>query len=314
MEGIVRVRDIAEYFKLEQLTGDNSSLDRIITVPEINRLGLEFIGYFVSTVFARVVLLGNKEIGYITNKMTEEQVRELFDIIMSEETPCIIIARGHECPAILREMGNQKNFPILSTKQETTRVITDVVSFLDERLAKTISLHGTFLNIYGKGILLIGKSGSGKSEIALELIRKGHQLIADDRVDVKRVHNSIIGEAPFLLKGMLEIRGIGIIDAMQMFGVNSILRRHTLDYVIDLEKWDQDTEYVRAGIEDKEYKTILDVDIPMITLPMKEGRSIAVIIESAVTNFALIEEGYDSAKAFDERIRNYILAQNKKED
>lgn len=308
MEEYVRVKEIVEYFKFDQIAGDETSLERIITVPDINRSGLELTGYFDFTQFLRVVLLGDKEIGYISHMMTDEKIHEVFKRIMNDKTPCVIISKSHQCPKLVQELANERNFPILSSQMETTRIMTDLVSYLDERLAVSCSLHGVFMNIYGKGILLTGESGTGKSEIALELIKRGHQLIADDRVDVKRVHNSISGQAPEVLSGMLEIRGVGIIDVTKMYGANCVLNKHKLDYVIHMEKWVENKQYARAGIEEKEYRTILELDIPMITLPVKEGRSMAVIIESAVTNFTLMESGYDSSKEFDERIMNFILS------
>lgn len=304
----VFVKDIVENFKFQQISGDEESLNREIVIGDVNRSGLELTGYFDFTQFLRVVLLGDKEIGYITNKMDPNSMYSVFDHIMSDKTPCIIISKNHECPPVLKEVAEKKNFPILSSNMNTTRIMTDLVTFLDERLAEVTSLHGVLMSIYGKGILLTGESGTGKSEIALELIKRGHQLVADDRVDVKRVHSEIIGVAPQVLIGMLEIRGIGIIDVTKMFGANSVLDKHSVDYVIHMEKWNENKQYARAGIENKETKNILDVEIPMITLPVKEGRSMAVIIESAVTNFSLMEMGYDSSKEFDERIMNFILS------
>lgn len=309
MDEFVKVKEIVDYFKFTQIAGDENSLERAITVPDINRSGLELTGYFDFTQFLRVVLLGDKEIGYITHQMSDEQLETVFSRIMNDKTPCVIISKSHECPQLVLDLANERNFPILSSQMETTRIMTDLVSFLDERLAVSDSLHGVLMNVYGKGILLTGESGTGKSEIALELIKRGHQLIADDRVDVKRVHNSISGEAPSILDGMLEIRGIGIIDVTKMYGANCILKKHIIDYVIHLEKWNENKQYARAGVEAEEFRTILEIDIPMITLPVKEGRSMAVIIESAVTNFTLKETGYDSAKVFDERIMNFILSQ-----
>lgn len=304
----VFVKDIVENFKFQQISGNEESLNREIVIGDVNRSGLELTGYFDFTQFLRVVLLGDKEIGYITNKMDPNSMHSVFDHIMSDKTPCIIISKNHECPQVLKEVAEKKNFPILSSNMNTTRIMTDLVTFLDERLAEVTSLHGVLMSIYGKGILLTGESGTGKSEIALELIKRGHQLVADDRVDVKRVHSEIIGVAPQVLIGMLEIRGIGIIDVTKMFGANSVLDKHSVDYVIHMEKWNENKQYARAGIENKETKNILDVEIPMITLPVKEGRSMAVIIESAVTNFSLMEMGYDSSKEFDERIMNFILS------
>lgn len=308
MEGFVLVKELKEYFRFHQICGDDESLNRKIFVPDVNRCGLELTGYFDFTQFLRVVLLGDKEIGFITNQMKEEDMLINFKHIMSEKTPCIIISKNHECPRVLYELASKHNFPIFSSSLETSRIMTDVLSFLDERLAESTSLHGVFMSIYGKGILLTGESGTGKSEIALELIKRGHLLIADDRVDCSRVHNAIMGEAPLILSGMLEIRGIGIIDVTKMYGANCVLSKKNVDYVIHLEKWNDEKQYARAGVEDKEYMKILDIEIPRITLPVREGRSMAVIIESAVTNFTLQEMGFDSSKEFDNRIMNFILS------
>ena len=308
----VFVRDVVESLKLKQICGDEKSLKREILIGDVNRCGLELTGYFDFTQPLRVVLLGDKEIGYISNEMDQNAMESIFDHIMSDKTPCIIITRNHECPELLKELADKKNFPILSSSMSTSRVMTDVISYLEERLAETTSVHGVFMSIYGKGVLLTGESGAGKSEIALELIKRGHQLVADDRVDIKRVHNVLSGEAPYILAGMLEIRGIGIIDVTKMFGANSVLAKQNVDYVIHMEKWNVNTEYARAGIENKETRNILDIEVPMITLPVREGRSMAVIVESAVANFSLIEMGHDSSKEFDERVMNFIISQ--KED
>ncbi len=304
----VFVRDIVEHFKFKQVVGDEEALNREIVIGDVNRCGLELTGYFQNTEFARIVLLGDKEIGYIETQKDNEKMAEIFDRITSEKTPCIIISKNHPCPKVLEEVASKKNFPVFSSELWTTAIITDLVMFLDDRLAEITSLHGVLMSIYGQGILLTGESGTGKSEIALELIRRGHLLVADDRVDTKLVHNEIIGAAPPVLAGMLEIRGIGIIDVTKMFGANSILDKHSVDYVIHMEKWDDSKQYARAGIDNDETFDIQGKAIPMITLPVKEGRSMGVIIESAVTNFSLMEMGYNSSKEFDERIMNFILS------
>jgi HPr kinase/phosphorylase len=207
------------------------------------------------------------------------------------------------------EICQRKNLAIFSTSRQTSRIMIDIIGYLDEKLAPSDNLHGVLLSIYGKGVLIIGESGMGKSEIALELIRKGHVLIADDRVDVCRVHNTIIGRPPELLQGFLEIRGIGVIDIVQMFGASSILDKIHVDFVVNLERWDSEKEYARIGIEDEEYLNILDVNIPQILFPVKEGRNMAVLIESAVTNFNLKQMGIDSSKDFDKRVYDFILKQ-----
>ncbi len=302
----VSVRNIKEYFNLHQITGDDASLDRNVTIQDINRPGLELAGYFDRTQPLRIVLLGDKEISYIEDVMSEQKQRERFKRIMDAKTPCIIISKGHTCPPVLQRLANRHNFPVFISNLQTVRLMTDMVSFLDEHLAEVSSIHGVFLSVYGKGLLMTGESGMGKSEVALELIKRGHLLIADDRVDVSRVHNKIFGQAPKILSGMLEIRGIGIIDVTKMFGASSVLPKKEVDFVVHIEKWDDQREYARVGIEEQLYKNILEIDIPQIILPVKEGRSMAAIIESAVTNFTLNEMGINSAKEFEQRILNFI--------
>ena len=162
------------------------------------------------------------------------------------------------------------------------------------------------MNIYGKGVLIRGDSGLGKSEIALELIKRGHILIADDRVDCYRIHNSIIGKAPELLRDMLELRGVGVINVARMFGVSSVAEKTKIDFQVTLELWDRNREYDRVGIEERKYEDILGIKIPKIVVPIREGRSMAVVIETAVTNFMLSEMGLNSAKEFEQRVLDYI--------
>ncbi|NLA79072.1 MAG: HPr(Ser) kinase/phosphatase, partial [Erysipelothrix sp.] len=167
------------------------------------------------------------------------------------------------------------------------------------------------ISVFGKGVLITGDSGMGKSEVGLELIRKGHVLVSDDRVDVKRVHNDIIGFAPHLLKGLLELRGIGIIDVMRMFGASSMLDEARIDFVVYLEKWQDGKAYKRVGMDETSFMNVLDIEIPQLVFPVKEGRNLAVLIEAAVTDFNLKERGIDAGAEFDERVYNYILAQTK---
>lgn len=308
----VSVKDIKENFNLAMLCGDENSLHRIVTVADTNRPGLELSGYFTHSESKRVVILGNKEMGYIHTMDTLAQQKS-FDFLTSEDTPAIIIARGVECPSVLKEIATQKNFPVLSSQQVTYKIIIDLVTFLDEKLSPTTSLHGVLLSIYGKGVLLTGESGMGKSEIALELIKKGHLLVADDRVDCRRVHKEIVGKAPTILKEMLEIRGIGIINVAKMFGVSSVLEEVPISLNIHLEQWKHDKDYDRVGIEEKKYTEILDVDITRMELPVKEGRSMGAIIESAVTNYLLSNMGQDSAKEFERRVIQFIENNKKSE-
>ena len=301
----VSVKALVEAFDFEQITGDEESLNRQIVMADTNRPGLELAGFFENSQVKRLVVLGDKEIAYISTMSVQKQ-RRAFDFITNEITPAIIITKGHKCPDLLKRCAKRKNFPVLSSESATTRLIVDLVAFLDEKLASSQCLHGGLLSIYGKGVLIRGESGMGKSEIALELIKRGHLLVADDRVDCYRIHNKIVGKAPELLSGMLEIRGIGIINVARMFGVSSVLPKTQVDFQVNLEMWKPDQDYDRVGIEEKKHKNILGVDIPKIVVPVREGRSMAVIIESAVTNYMLSEMGMDSAKEFEQRVLDYI--------
>ncbi|MEG0315123.1 MAG: HPr(Ser) kinase/phosphatase [Erysipelotrichaceae bacterium] len=305
----VVVKNLKENFNLEQLTGDEESLQRIIEIADTNRPGLELAGYFDYSQAKRIVILGDKEIAYI-NTISEDRQREAFDFITNELTPAIIISKNHACPKVMKEVANSKNFPILVSGNQTTRLIVDLIAYLDEMLASYECLHGGLLNIYGKGVLIRGESGMGKSEIALELVKRGHQLVADDRVDCYRIHNEIIGMSPELLQGMLEIRGIGIINVSRMFGASTVMSKTHVDFVVSLERWDRNADYDRVGIEEKKFENILDVNVPKICVPVREGRSMAVIIESAVTNFSLTEMGLDSAKEFEQRVLDFIAKNN----
>ena len=301
----VTVKDLMNQLGYECITGDEKALNREIKVPDVNRPGLELTGYYLHSQRERVVLLGNKEMGFISGMSNEVQYSS-FDFLTQKETPCIIITRDFACPPRLKEIAQRKNFPVLLCKDNTSRAMVEVVTYLDIELAPIKTMHGVFLQIYGKGVLLTGESGMGKSEIALELIKKGHLLVADDRVDCAVIHKQIIGQAPEILKQMLEIRGVGIINVSKMFGVASVLDKAMVDLNIHIEQWKPNNQYDRLGIEEKKYTDILGVQIPKLIIPVKEGRSMGVIIESAVTNYLLSSVGQDSAKEFEQRVLNLI--------
>lgn len=304
-ELFVTVGSLADSFSFKRITGDTKSLKRAIVIADTNRPGLELAGFFDFSQSKRLVILGDKEMAYIETMSVAKQ-RRSFDFITNDSTPALIITKGHECPSTLKRIAKRKNFPIFMSDSQTYRLIVDIVAYLDEKLAVSDSVHGGLISIYGKGVLIRGESGMGKSEIALELIKRGHLLVADDRVDCFRIHNKIIGKAPELLNGMLEIRGIGIINVARMFGVSSVLPKAEVNLEVCLEKWRDGADYDRVGIEEKKFDSILGVDISKIVIPVREGRSMAVIIESAVTNFMLSEMGMDSAKEFEQRVLDYI--------
>lgn len=305
-ESLPTVRDLKEAFELKQVTGDDLSLDREILVPDINRPGLELTGYYKYSDKKRIVIMGDKETAFIKTMDPEEQEIH-FDFLTHKNTPAIIITKGHSIPRVLQRIAKEKNFPVFKTESKTVRCTVEVITYLDEVLAPTSSLHGTLMNVYGQGVLIMGDSGVGKSELALELIKRGHVLIADDRVVTRNVHNVINGRAPEILEGVIEIRGMGIVNVMQMFGASAMLESMDIDVVIYLEHWDSQKDYDRIGNVNLEVMDILGIEVPKLVFPVKVGRNMAVLVETAVTNFSLKQRGINSAVDFDERVKNYLI-------
>ncbi|MEG0276637.1 MAG: HPr(Ser) kinase/phosphatase [Coprobacillus sp.] len=302
----IKVKELLKEALFKQVSGDDKALEREVFVAEMNRPGFELAGFFKHTDFRRIILFGEKEMAFV-REMTKESQLACFSKLANDETPCIIIAKGYECPEILKSIAMKRNFPIFETTQATGRVSIDLTSTLDEALAPETLIHGVFLNIYGKGVVIRGDSGIGKSEIALELIKRGHLLIADDAIELYHIGQSIIGKAPEVLKNLLEIRGIGVIDASKMFGVASVLPKDNVDLIIQLDRWLPSREYTRIGIEEENAtEEILSVPIPKIVVPVTSGRSMSVIIEAAVMNMQLKDSGFDSSKEFVNRILDNI--------
>ncbi|MBQ6333505.1 MAG: HPr(Ser) kinase/phosphatase [Erysipelotrichaceae bacterium] len=300
----VYVREIKEQLGLEQLTGNGESLNRWAIAPDINRPGLELSGYLESNDLKRVVILGTKEYEYMS-KFDYDTQRSRYEIITDSYTPCIILSGEFAPMAALIDLANNKNFPIFRYEGQTYQLIVDLVSYLSEKLAQTDSLYGVMMNIYGRGIMITGKSGIGKSELALDLINRGHMLVADDRVDVRRVHKSILCEAPRILKRMLEIRGLGIVDVTRMFGANAYLNRCQLDFVIKLVNYDESMENDRLN-PINETIDVLGLEVPMLIIPITVGKSLSVIIEAAVSNYLLTKLGFNSNEDFKARYRKEL--------
>lgn len=301
----VTIRQIVDFFHFERLTGDDHSLDRWTVVPDVNRPGFELCGYPEQSDPRRIVIIGNKETEFI-KKMSEEDQRTRYPLITDGLTPAIIITKNNTLPPILKEVAQASNFPVLRTGMETYRLMTDLITFLDEKLAPEDTLSGVLLSVHGTGVLLTGESGMGKSEAALELIKEGNLLISDDRVDVEHVHNSIIGHAPDIIKGLLEIRGIGIIDVEKMFGAASLRESTSVDLVIQLVPYEPEAEYNRIGDESMRYTKILGALIPTIILPVSAGRNTSALIESAVLYFRLQRKGFNSADEIRERFKENV--------
>lgn len=302
----IKVRDLAEEFDWEVIAGMDDAMDRTLELADVNRPGLELAGYFPDTPIQRLCVLGEKECKFIEEEMDEVDQRRSFEFLTSDYSPAILITHNQPCPQILEDIAKRKNFPLFSTCQPTGNAIVDLTNYLDEMLAESTYVHGEFLRIFGVGVLITGRSGMGKSEIALELIKRGHQIIADDRVDVYKMHNSLIGRTSKSIKGFMEMRGIGVINVARMFGITALAEQATVQLHIELEPFNDTEEYDRIGIEEKEYSEILGVEILKLQIPVSPGRPMGTIIETAVTNFLLMKNGVDSAKEFEEVVLKKI--------
>ena len=255
----------------------------------------------------RIQLIGRTEIAYLQAQSSQERI-EKFRLICRHDTPAIVIARGIVVPAELALVSNEMKVPVLSARSKTSRVLANLTNYLEGRLAERFSKHGVFLEVFGMGVLITGTSGVGKSETALELIQRGHRLIADDRVEFYMIDElTLIGEAPEILQNLLEIRGLGIVDVMSLYGVSAIVRSKSLELIIEMVLDDGQIEYDRLGSK-QEYERIFDVQIPRIRIPVKSGRNLAAIIEAAAMNFRATQMGYDATESFNQKLDALIRA------
>ncbi len=300
----VYVSQIKEALHLDQVCGDEESLKRFATVPDVNRPGLELAGYYDYNEIKRVIVIGQKEWHYIRTLDKDVQFKR-FDHLTDPEAPCIVVTTDLEVPPVLLDIAKKKNFPIFTTKNKTNRLIVELISFLSEKTAPSDSYHGVMLNIYGKGVMLTGKSGIGKSEIALQLIKMGHIMVADDLVEITRVHNQLICTAPEILKRQLEVRGIGVIDVNLMFGGSAFMDKCSLDFIIKLVSYEEQLDNDRLNPTQKREK-ILGMEVPLLEIPVAEGKPMSVLVESAVTSFIIKENGIDMTEDFKRRIINNI--------
>ena len=265
-----------------------------IEVSNTNRPGMQFADYWDFFAYERPQLLGKVEMTYLS-KLDESTRRERLKKYFSYPLPCIIICRGYPCFDEMKVFAAAHNVPIYSTKKETTQFELELIVFLRDYLAPRETRHGVLVSVYGTGLLITGNSGVGKSEAALELIKRGHQLVADDVVDIRCVgENRLIGEAPELVRHFMEIRGVGIIDIATMYGVGAIIRSKSIDMEVHLEMWQAGKEYDRLGMTEN-YTDILGVKIPSLLLPIHPGRNLAVVLEVAARNLRLKQMGYNAA-------------------
>ncbi len=305
----VVIGELVKKFNLKQIVGDENSLKRPLIVKEINRPAFELMGFFTISDTSRLILIGNKEQAFIQT-LDEEALRNRFDFLTQNDTPGIIITQGNPCNEILIEIAKEKNFPLFLSNENTSQLLIDILMYLSKRMAPSISIHATFIEVYGVGVLLLGESGVGKSEISLELIKKGNRLIADDRVYIRLISDELIGSAPEILYGYMEVRGIGIIDVKQIFGSNSIKESERVDYAIKLVPLKEGMDFERLGAVTSHIE-YLGKKIPMVELPVSQGRNMSDIVEVAVTNLKLKEQGIDGAKEFNEKLDRLMLGGKK---
>ncbi len=300
----ITVYDLQKYFKFKQVSGDNESLNRPIFVQQINRPGLELGGFYDYSELKRLLLIGNKETAYIATLDKETRIKR-FSFLINDETPAIVISGGNPCPPELLDLANEANFPVFLTSKATSVVNVELLLYLNELLAPKISIHATLLEVYGVGVLLTGESGIGKSEIALELIRKGHRLVADDRVEITRLNNELIGTCPELTTGIMEVRGIGIIDVTRVFGINAYKEKENINVHIDLVHFSSEHDFERLGNSDQ-FKELLGVQVPYSKIPVSDGRNMADIIEVAINNYLLKHKGFDATKEFNKKLNKLL--------
>ncbi|MFD0674781.1 HPr(Ser) kinase/phosphatase [Cohnella sp. GCM10027633] len=300
----VKVSELVQQFHLEIVAGEDG-LRRIIVTDDLNRPGLEMAGYFNYYPADRAQILGRTELAFLETLTTEER-RDRMERVCHEETPCIIITRGLDAPKELVEIANERHCPVLRSGVATTILLSRITNFLEKRLAPSATIHGVLVDVYGVGMLITGGSGIGKSETALELVKRGHRLIADDAVEIRQTSdNQLFGSAPDLIRHLLEIRGLGILNVMTLFGAGAVRNQTNINLVVKLENWQQDKQYDRLGLDEEKTK-IIETDVPLLTVPVRPGRNLAVILEVAAMNYRLKRMGYNAALQFTNKLTEAI--------
>lgn len=295
---------IIEELKLEVIYRATDAPDIRIYTTEVNRPGLPIVGYFEKFVPERIQIIGNAEWLYY-NELPYTLRYDSIDKFLAYPIPALIIARDLPIFPELLELAKKHNRTILRSVKNTSIAINELVSFLSIKLAPTITMHGVLIEVYGVGVLLIGKSGIGKSETALDLIIRGHRLVADDSVEIRKDEDRLFGQCPDLIRYFMEIRGIGIIDVERLYGVGSVKEYEYIDLVVELEFWDDQKAYDRLGL-DEETMEILGINVPKVTVPVKPGRNVAMIVEVAARNNRQKRLGYNAAQVLNDRILKEI--------
>lgn len=298
----VTLKKLQKALSLELVTADDEDrLENIlVTSPEVNRPGLQLVGYLEYFGTDRIQMIGKVETSYLAGLTSEERYSRL-DEFFKCGFPCMVVARGLEVFPEMLEVSRKYGIPIFRTKETTSRVLSALISYLNVELAERTREHGVLVEVFGEGILILGESGVGKSETALELVKRGHRLVADDVVEIRRVsEKTLFGTAPDEIRHFIEIRGVGILDVKNLYGVGAVKPTENINLVIQLEFWDQKKDYERLGLVD-DYKEILGINIPCLTIPVRPGRNLAIIVEVAALNNRQKKMGYNAARALNER-------------
>jgi len=304
---MIQAADFAKVLDLTLLS-PSTTTEWDIKPTDMNRPGIQFCGFYEYFAYERPQLLGKVEMTYLES-LEPDARREMLKNYFSYNLPCVVVCRGMNPPKDLLEEAAARNIAVYQSQLSTTRFTFKAINYLNRCLAPRVTRHGVLVDVYGVGVLITGESGVGKSEAALELVKRGHVLVADDVVDICRVSdNRLVGEAPEMVRHFMEIRGIGIIDIRAMFGVGSVLLTKSIDLVMHMEKWVEGKEYDRLGLQD-DYITILGVKVPHQIMPVRPGRNMAIIIEVAARNLSLKRLGYSAAHELDRRL-NEMIAKN----
>ncbi|MDR3243622.1 MAG: HPr(Ser) kinase/phosphatase [Elusimicrobiota bacterium] len=291
--------------KLELIAGEEGC-SRLIKVSDVNRPGLAFCGYFGHFPHERTQIIGNSEHSYLSAIKYEQQVLILRKIFSYPDIPCCILTRKLSPLPSLICVLNECKVPLLRTELASSSFIGDLIYYFDGKLASTIKMHGVLVSVYGLGIFIVGKSGIGKSECALELVKRGHMLIADDVVDIKKRSGRVLmGGGVEIAKHLIEVRGIGIINIRELFGIGSVLDKTQIELVIKMEEWQNISDSKRLALDDC-YADILDIDIPQVSIPVGAGRNLAVLVETAALDQRLKDEGYFTSKEFEKKLTKTI--------
>jgi len=309
MSKFVMVHELLEELSL-QIAGAEVGMERPITSEEINRPGLALAGFLMYYPAERVQVLGRTEMAYLSSLSRSERKERFARLCSYENTPCVIVTRGMEADVDLVAAANEVGLPILTTRLSTPKLIAQLTTLLELRLAPETLVHGVLVDVYGIGILMTGSSGIGKSETALELLKRGHRMVADDAVEIRQVsEDQLVGSAPPLLQHLLEIRGLGVLNAMTLFGAGAIRTHKKIEMMVELEAWQDDRPYDRLGLDDTK-RTILGVELTSLVVPVRPGRNLAIIIEVAAMNQRLKRMGYNAARELSEKLMASIEEQD----